>query len=66
MRSDEHLERQVNSTKRSYKRLQGPRLPWLIRTIVQLVWRFMGNPYWDDWLKENEALEESFAKPYVE
>jgi hypothetical protein len=45
--------------------LAGPeKLPWLMRTIVQLVWRFMGNPYWDDWLKENEALEESFAKPY--
>lgn len=47
--------------------LAGPeQLPWLMRTIVQLVWRFMGNPYWDDWLKENDALEESFAKPYVE
>ena len=47
--------------------LAGPeQLPGLMRTIVQMVWRFMGNPYWDNWLKENNALEESFAKPYVE
>ncbi len=35
-----------------------------IRLIVQLVWKISGNGYWDDWLKENDAYERSFAKPY--
>lgn len=41
-------------------------IPTLMRLIVQLVWRFSGNSYWDEWLKENEASEMSFAKPYSE
>jgi len=38
----------------------------LMRLIVQLVWKISGNGYWDDWLKENDAYERSFARPYVE
>lgn len=49
------------------RKLAGPeKLPGLMRFIVKLVWKFRGNPYWDDWLMEYSAIEESFAKPYVE
>ena len=42
------------------------KIPTMMRLIVQLVWRITGNGYWDDWLKENEAYEKSFARPYTE
>ena len=42
------------------------KIPTLMRLIVQLVWKISGNGYWDDWLKENDAYEKSFARPYVE
>jgi len=42
------------------------KIPTLMRLIVQLVWKVSGNGYWDGWLKENEANENSFAKPYSE
>ncbi|MFA9407170.1 MAG: hypothetical protein ACERKX_15275, partial [Anaerolineales bacterium] len=49
------------------RKLAGPeQLDGITRAIVKLVWRIMGNPYWDDWMKENEALKESFAQPYIE
>ena len=36
------------------------------RRFTQLEWMLDGNGYWDDWLKENEAYEKSFTRPYVE
>jgi len=42
------------------------KIPTLMRLIVQLVWKISGNGYFDDWLKENEAYERSFARPYTE
>jgi len=42
------------------------KIPTLMRLVVQLVWKISGNGYFDDWLKENEAYERSFARPYVE
>jgi hypothetical protein len=42
------------------------KIPTLMRLIVQLVWKISGNGYFDDWLKENEAFERSFARPYTE
>jgi hypothetical protein len=42
------------------------KIPTLMRLIVKLVWKITGNGYWDDWLKENQAYERSFARPYVE
>jgi hypothetical protein len=42
------------------------KIPTMMRLIVQLVWKITGNGYWDDWLKENEAYERSFARPYTE
>jgi len=42
------------------------KIPTLMRLLVRLVWKISGNEYWDDWLKENEAYERSFAQPYVE
>ena len=49
------------------KKLAEPeKISTLMRLIVQLVWKISGNGYWDDWLKENEAYEKSFARPYTE
>ena len=49
------------------RKLAGPeQLDGITRAIVKLVWRIMGNPYWDDWMKENEAFKESFAQPYTD
>jgi multimeric flavodoxin WrbA len=49
------------------RKFAGPeKLPGLMRFIVKLVWKISGNSFFDDWLKENNVLEESFAKPYVE
>lgn len=49
------------------KKLAEPeKISTLMRLIVQLVWKVSGNGYWDDWLKENEAYEKSFAQPYVD
>ena len=42
------------------------KIPTLMRVIIQLVWRVAGNGYFDDWLKENNAYERSFARPYTE
>jgi len=42
------------------------KIPTMMRLIVQLVWKISGNGYFDDWLKENEAFERSFARPYTE
>ena len=47
--------------------LAGPeKLSSMMRLIIQLVWKISGNGYWDDWLKENDAYERSFAQPYEE
>lgn len=49
------------------RKMAGPeQLGAFTSAIVKLVWRLLGNPYWDDWMKEHEALEESFAQPYTE
>ena len=49
------------------KKLAEPeKISALMRLIIQLVWKVSGNGYWDDWLKENEAYERSFAQPYVD
>jgi multimeric flavodoxin WrbA len=49
------------------KKLAEPeKISTLMRLIVQLIWKVSGNGYWDDWLKENEAYESSFAQPYVD
>jgi hypothetical protein len=42
------------------------KIPTMMRLIVQLIWKITGNGYWDDWLKENDAYERSFARPYVD
>jgi hypothetical protein len=49
------------------QKLAGPeKLPGLMRLIIKLVWKISGNSHFDDWLKENDAFDQNFAKPYVE
>ena len=47
-------------------KLTGPeKFPAWMRLIIQLVPKIIGNPLWDDQLKENGVFEERFAQPYV-
>ena len=47
-------------------KLAGPeKFPAWMRLIIQLVPKIIGNPLWDDQLKENGVFDERFAQPYV-
>ena len=46
-------------------KMAGPeKFPAWMRLIIQLVPKIIGNPLWDDQLKENGVYEQRFARPY--